>query len=166
MKTVKNSGFSLGEVLIAIFIIGLLAMSVFFVLDYIKMSSADAKRVADLKKIDQALVLYYDQYGRYPLRLEELVRAGFLGFVPIPPIGAGQNRYIYVPLMENQTCSGYHLGASLQTKSSALNNDSDAYPGQPCPGAETVDFDGTALFCEPGVSGEGVSNDSCFDIRR
>lgn len=163
----NNQGLTLIEVLVAVIVIGILAISVFVTLDYIKIKSADANRITDLKKIEKALELYYDKYAFYPDSLDSLVSEGLLGFVPLPPAGAGQVVYSYVPLGENQICTGFHLGASMQDKSlDNLKNDSDTYPGTPCASAKTKDFDGTALYCKIGEIGEGQTNDTCLDIKR
>lgn len=163
----KNNGFTITEVLVTVVIIGILAISIFVVLDYIKIKSADARRITDIKKIEKALEVYYDKYAFYPANLDKLVSEGFLSFVPLPPSGAGQLTYTYVPLGKNKICTGYHLGASMQDKSlDNFKGDSDAYPGVPCEDAQTEDFDGTALYCKIGEIGEGIKNDTCLDIKR
>jgi len=167
LRNKNRDGFTLAEVLLAVLIIGILAIAVFVILDYIRIKSADAKRVTDINKIDKALEVYYDKYAFYPDTLSDLLEDGFLSFVPIPATDAGQSEYSYVPLGANGICTGFHLGASLRDKShDVLIGDSDSYPGIPCAGAKTKDFDGTAVYCKSGEIGEGSKNDTCFDIAR
>ncbi|HEY9584158.1 MAG TPA: hypothetical protein VJI33_01055 [Candidatus Paceibacterota bacterium] len=153
------------EVLIAVFIIGIVGAVVAFLLNIIKIQSADAKRISDINQIAKALELHYDKNAYYPDRLDDLVSAGFLSAVPIPPPGGEQIFYAYVPLGENSICTGYHLGASMETNyREIIGNDTDAYPSKTCAGAGP-DFDGTAINCEIGVLGEGDGKGNCYDLK-
>jgi prepilin-type N-terminal cleavage/methylation domain-containing protein len=166
MAKTKNSGFTLIEILIAVVIIGLLAAVVGVALNIIKKNSADSRRISDIQQITRALELYYDKYAEYPGTLSSLVTEGFLPVAPTPPPGTSQIFYSYVPLGANQICTGYHLGAALETRDNEfLGKDADAYPSVPCAAATGPDFDGTALNCWAGVAGEGVKNDNCYDVK-
>ncbi|MFC1751613.1 type II secretion system protein [Patescibacteria group bacterium] len=61
-----NKGFTLIELLVVIAIIGLLASVVFASLNSARVKSRDARRISDLKQIQTALELYYDDHGYYP----------------------------------------------------------------------------------------------------
>lgn len=63
----KKSGFTLIELLIVIVIIGILATIGLASFSSSQMKSRDAKRKANLQQISQALELYYNDYGQYPV---------------------------------------------------------------------------------------------------
>ena len=66
----NKKGFTLIELLVVIAIIGLLSTLSVLALNNARQKSRDAKRVADIKQIQTALELYYnDAYG-YPLDAE------------------------------------------------------------------------------------------------
>ncbi len=161
-----KKGFTLIEILIAVVIIGILAFVIAFLLTFVKQRTADTKRASDVQEIAKALDLYYDKNAKYPGTLDELVPAGFLPIVPMPPKGDVQIFYTYVPLGENAICTGYHLGAVMETGyRDSVKNDADAYPGVPCAEADSVDFDGTAMNCQIGVPGEGAGKGNCYDLK-
>ena len=68
MQKLKHTrgGFTLIELLVVISIIGLLASVVMASLNSARAKGRDARRIADLKQIQNALTLYYDDNGRYP----------------------------------------------------------------------------------------------------
>jgi len=63
----KKSGFTLIELLVVIAIIGLLASIVLVSLNSARAKARDAKRIADIRQIQAALEMYYDQNGTYPI---------------------------------------------------------------------------------------------------
>lgn len=63
----QESGFTLIELLVVIAIIGLLAAAAVVALNNSRMRSRDAKRLDDIKKIQTALEMYYDDHGAYPI---------------------------------------------------------------------------------------------------
>ena len=63
---IRNKGFTLIELLVVIAIIGLLATIVLFSIDTIKSKSRDARRVADIKVIQEGLSMYYNNNFLYP----------------------------------------------------------------------------------------------------
>src|SRR5574344_1894140 len=65
-------GFTLIELLVVIAIIGILATLAIVSLTTARSSSRDAKRIADLKQLQTALEVYYNDYGSYPLVLSDL----------------------------------------------------------------------------------------------
>src|SRR5574344_649626 len=68
----KRKGFTLIELLVVIAIIGILATLAIVSLTTARSSSRDAKRIADLKQLQTALELYYNDYGSYPTALSDL----------------------------------------------------------------------------------------------
>jgi type II secretion system protein G len=128
----KNSraGFTLIELLVVIAIIGLLASIVLASLNGARRKSRDARRIADLKQIQNALELYSnDNNGKYPssastvavggqaagTALAGLV-SGFIAAIPGDPLG-GTNVYLYksIPVGSvTNNATGYCIGASIE----------------------------------------------------
>ncbi len=65
-KTSSNKGFTLIELLVVIAIIGLLASIVLVSLGNARKKGRNAKRAADLKQVQTALELYYNDNNAYP----------------------------------------------------------------------------------------------------
>lgn len=62
----KQQGFTLIELLVVIAIIGLLSTLAVVALNNARMKSRDARRIADIKQMQTALELYYNDVFRYP----------------------------------------------------------------------------------------------------
>ena len=62
----KQKGFTLIELLVVIAIIGLLSTLAVVALNNARMKARDAKRVSDIKQIQTALELYYNDQNTYP----------------------------------------------------------------------------------------------------
>ena len=62
----KKQGFTLIELLVVIAIIGLLSTLSILALNQARARARDAKRIADVKQIQTALELYYNEVGDYP----------------------------------------------------------------------------------------------------
>jgi general secretion pathway protein G len=62
----KKKGFTLVELLVVIAIIGILAAIGITALSTARVKARDAKRIADLKQIQAALELYFNEKGNYP----------------------------------------------------------------------------------------------------
>lgn len=60
-------------VIIGIFLLGLLSSVVLLALNSARLKSRDAKRVADVRIIATGMELFFDEYGRYPHALAELI---------------------------------------------------------------------------------------------
>lgn len=68
MRTKNSSkGFTLIELLVVIAIIGILASVVLASLNSARTKSRDARRLADLNQIRNAVELYYSEHGHYPI---------------------------------------------------------------------------------------------------
>lgn len=62
----KQKGFTLIELLVVIAIIGLLSTLAVVALNNARAKARDAKRVADVKQMQTALELYFNECGAYP----------------------------------------------------------------------------------------------------
>lgn len=62
----KKKGFTLIELLVVIAIIGLLASIVLVNLNRARKKARDAKKIATLKQVQNAIELYYSDYNYYP----------------------------------------------------------------------------------------------------
>lgn len=62
----KRLGFTLVELLVVISIIGLLATSAFIGVSYSAKRARDTRRKADLRQLQKAVELYYDENQTYP----------------------------------------------------------------------------------------------------
>lgn len=139
----KQRGFTLIELLVVIAIIGILSSVVLASLNSAREKSRDAKRVSDIKQLQLALELSFDDNGNYPtsISVATLVTPGYIATIPTDPTTG--NAYSYAALGSGSTCSSYHLGTTLENSSHvALSSDVDASAGTVCTGAGT-DFAGT-----------------------
>lgn len=128
----KEKGFTLIEILIVVAIIGLLASVVLVGLGSFRSRGRDARRVADLREVQNSLELYYLRNGNYPtvnnwsdLR-SELINEGIgVTIVPNDPLSdsSGQT-YSYGYSSDKQ---GYVLAGTLEDSySSSLKDDIDS----------------------------------------
>ncbi|MBI2047822.1 MAG: prepilin-type N-terminal cleavage/methylation domain-containing protein [Parcubacteria group bacterium] len=136
-----REGFTLIELLVVIAIIGILSAVVLASLNSARQKSRDAKRVADLKQMQLALELYFDDNNStYPATTAGLTTGGYIPVIPQDPNGTA---YSYSALGSGASCTTYHLGATLENAANpALDNDSDAAAGTACNGS-AADFAGT-----------------------
>lgn len=154
----QSSGFTLIELLVVIAIIGLLASIILASLSTAQRKGRDARRVQDIQDIVEALQLYSSKNGHYPATLAGLVSDGDMSSVPTDPSG---NSYAYTGY-GSSVCTGYHLGALLETQGSftgvgAYNANSyctgGAYPGGAGNGKDTIgvsngDFKGAQTYAD------------------
>jgi prepilin-type N-terminal cleavage/methylation domain-containing protein len=115
----KKKGFTLIELLVVVAIIGLLATLSIVALNTARAKARDAKRVGDIKQIQTALELYYNENGVYPGSTASLTPA-YMGQVPVPPVpsndgGCTANVVTYAYTMRDANRSytlSYCLGAA------------------------------------------------------
>ncbi len=86
MKQNNQKGFTLIELLVVIAIIGLLASVILLALNSARAKSRDAKRVADVRQLSNALELFYNDAGGYPASLASLITSNFIGIIPAAPL--------------------------------------------------------------------------------
>jgi len=136
-----RGGFTLIELLVVIAIIGILSAVVLASLNSAREKSRDAKRVADVKQIQLALELYFDDNTSvYPATLAPLVTGGYLPAIGQDPSGGS---YSYAALGSGASCTDFHIGATLENAANpTLDSDVDAAAGTVCTGS-AADFSGT-----------------------
>lgn len=126
-----KKGFTLIEILIVVFIIGLLASIVLVGLGSFRARGRDARRIADLREIQNGLELYYGKFGSYPAGawdgLKRILVDAEVGITSISddPLG-GSAHYQYGTNGQN-----YVLGAKLEdANSQVLKDDFDSSGGE------------------------------------
>jgi general secretion pathway protein G len=117
----NKKGFTLIELLVVIAIIGLLSTLAMVALNSARQKSRDAKRVADIKQIQTALEIYYNDNFEYPSTVVSGQPIGsstiYMTAVPTAPEPSdcevsGGNTYTYTSTDNNTTYSlKYCLGA-------------------------------------------------------
>ncbi len=102
----KRKGFTLVELLVVIAIIGLLSTIAFISLNRARGKARDAKRISDIRQIQSALELYYNDFSppSYPygsgILSSAIIGSTYVAEVPVaptPPDGScgGDNSYFY-----------------------------------------------------------------------
>lgn len=129
-KNFQKSGFTLVEVLVVVGIIGLLASVVLVGLGTFRTRSRDARRIADLREVQNALELYYTGNNSYPKvtgweNLEKALTGATIGISNIAndPLG-GNNTYYYCYSTVDASPQGYILGAKFEDSSNPALSDS------------------------------------------
>lgn len=134
----KQRGFTLIELLVVIAIIGLLSTLAVVSLNNARLKSRDARRVSDIKQIQTALELYYNDVNAYPASLTSgtpIAASGvtYMAIVPANPTPsndgncAAGNIYTYVAGVSNTT---YTLTYCLGGPTGGIGAGSNvAYPG-------------------------------------
>ena len=89
MKKTKQ-GFTIIELLVVIAIIGLLSTLSIIALNQARARSRDARRLADIKQMQTALEMYYNDNNKYPSSLEDLSSSTppYLLIIPVAPTPA------------------------------------------------------------------------------
>lgn len=162
MQQPEKSGFTLIELLVVIAIIGILASVVLASLSQARNKAKDAKRISDMKQIQTALELYYNDNGRYPppvsgngsweesnedngAFLTDLVTRGYLPDEIVDPVNDANFRYAYYRYSPSNGCTApfYVLGIRrLESSGSAsVAYNSPLSPGWQCPSRDwNVEF--------------------------
>ncbi|HVU79740.1 MAG TPA: prepilin-type N-terminal cleavage/methylation domain-containing protein [Candidatus Paceibacterota bacterium] len=163
-RLLRPRGFTLVELMVVIAIIGILSSIVVTGLTGAKSSSRDAKRVSDLKSLQLALGLYYNDNLSYPKvtgveNLTALVTGGYISKLPTDPLGGN---YFYAPFGATQACTGgpskYHLGAAMEN----TNMPSDDLGGA-ISGAVTC-FGYSDFYATKDCTQSGGTPDQCYDV--
>lgn len=111
----KTKGFTLIELLVVIAIIGILSSVVLASLNSARLKARDARRVSDMKQLQLALEMYYDDNSAYPVYATyaalttgaDLVTDGYLAAMPSDPLSTQAYGYI-------GTASTYCLGTAIE----------------------------------------------------
>jgi len=125
-----KKGFTLIEILIVVAIIGLLASVVLVGLGSFRSRGRDARRVSDLREVQNSLELYYFKNNSYPTAnswadLRTALTAAGIGvsIVPNDPLSDSGKTYYYGVSADKQS---YTLGTTLEDpNNSALKDDID-----------------------------------------
>ncbi len=142
----KQKAFTLIELLVVIAIIGILATLAVIALQQARQNARDSKRVADMKQVQTALEIFFNENHRYPNTDEwdsgEIVSSGTSNYfmyeipsAPTPPDGICDedgNAYAYVP---SENLDKYEIAFCTGKQVS------DVLPGMLCmtPGGLTKD---------------------------
>ena len=135
--TNKKKGFTLIELLVVIAIIGILSTLAVVSLQNARKSARDAKRIADIKQIQTALELYYQDNNEYPATITDSIATSGITYMqtyptaPTPADGDcsdSDNAYTYtVSGTEN---SSYSLTFCLGNQTNNLSAGAkEAIPG-------------------------------------
>lgn len=136
MNRKRHEGFTLIELLIVIAIIGLLATLAIVSLTSAQQRARDTKRVADMKAIQTALELHWNENAAYPAlsgttnTWAELstALADFMSAMPVDPDHGDGTAYTYLMNVTNN--NQYYVGADLEnTNHQSLNQDVDGTVG-------------------------------------
>ena len=130
----NNKGFTLVELLIVIGIIALLAILVLASLNTTHQRSRDTKRITDVKQIQLAMEMYWNDNANYPAVIPgqttwksfgDELHSGFVSF-PVDDVKGHTYTYIVNPENTDQ----YFLAATLEKKThESLAADVDGFVG-------------------------------------
>ena len=131
-------GFTLIELLVVIAIIGLLSTLSILALNSARARARDAKRVADVKQIQMALEMYYNDMGDYPTSASagDAIANGstvYLRAIPAPPTP-----------VDGSTCPGTQTMYTY-SKTGSGTGGTASYTIQYCLGATVNNIPGNAM---------------------
>ncbi len=123
----NKSAFTLIELLVVIAIIGILATIAVVALQQARQGARDSKRIADVRQIQTALELYYNNNSSYPDNIDVQIADSdtvYMEMVPIAPTPADgdcdseTNQYVYSAIGEGN--SSYTISFCLGSKTGAV----------------------------------------------
>ncbi|MBI2035135.1 MAG: prepilin-type N-terminal cleavage/methylation domain-containing protein [Candidatus Liptonbacteria bacterium] len=151
MSNVNKKGFTLIELLVVVAVIGVLASVILVGLAGFRGRGRDARRIGDLRQVQNGLELFFNACGSYPAASDW---NGLVGALRTPnsdsarcaggpasigitqvPVDPGTTVYLYGSAVSDS----YTLGATLEEANTALN----------------ADIDGSSNGVNCGVSGSG-----------
>ncbi len=130
-----RKGFTLIELLVVVALIGILSTLVLANLNSARERSRDAQRKADLRSIQTALRLYYNDAGSFPITSAfptggstwTVGGTTYMSIFPKDPLSSQTYRYVYVD------DDNYTLDACLENKSDdKCVTDADFCPDSSC----------------------------------
>lgn len=169
-----STGFTLIELLVVIAIIGLLASIILSSLNTAQQKGRDARRIEDVREIQNALLLYDQTCKSYPNTLSSGANNGSCPsgttlntfMVTIPNDPRSGNGYLYAAFGSGAVCTSYHLGADLEVgqtvgynvaASSVAKCTGGSYAGGLGNGVSTIPVSGsTGDFAPEGSTGTWV----------
>lgn len=129
MKNTKKKAFTLIELLVVIAIIGILATLAVVSLQNARARARDSKRVADVKQMQTALELYFNDYNSYPENIEGGISSGtdnvYMATKPTYPTpndctSTATTTYVYTPKGSNPSFTSYTISFCLGSKTGEL----------------------------------------------
>ena len=152
-----KKAFTLIELLVVIAIIGILATLAVVALQNSRASARDAKRLADVKQMQTALELYFNDNGSYPTSVTSTIATSgiiYMTTIPVPPTPvdgdctAENNNYTY-----SSDGSTYSITFCLGKQTAGLSS-----------GAKVLTRDGVSNSSSGGGSEEGSGEFVCGDV--
>lgn len=127
--TINKKGFTLIELLVVIAIIGILSSVVLASLNTAREKSRDARRVSDMRQLQLALELYFDENRTYPVAAEGLVSAtltalatdGHIAVLPSDPLGVAPNQDYMYEGAATDYCLGTQIEGTVPTPASSCS---------------------------------------------
>lgn len=136
-----SRGFTLIELLVVIAIIGILSSVVLASLNSARVKGRDARRISDVKQVQLALELYYDNHQSYPVAsyssgnastsLAVLTTENFISSIPADPTNSGTYVYSYASAnldgtaCTSGTCPSYIVKAVIEGSNATPAGDLD-----------------------------------------
>lgn len=107
-----KKGFTLIELLMVISIIAILTLLATYSYNNAQIRARDAKRKSDVKNIQKALQLYFEDNDGYPTTIDSTQIGTYIN--PIPSDPKTNSTYIYSPTGCTTNCTSYTLTACLE----------------------------------------------------
>lgn len=142
----NKKGFTLIELLVVIAIIGLLSTLAVVSLNNARSRSRDAKRVADVKQMQTAFELYYNEQGGYPVQDPLAAVTGIAGSMAT-----------YMQAMP--TAPTPADGTTCTAANNAYRYRSASATGAACAAAPCASY--RLAFCLGGTTGELTGGEKC-----
>ncbi len=135
MKT--RRGFTLIELLVVIAIIGLLSTLAVVALNSARQKARDSKRVADMKQLQTALEIYFNDKSAYPTGDDEIGTPGGTQYVCLGDVGWGTAIPCSGPIYMGLTPRDPNLSADATPCRTTTGNCNYSYRRGKAGGAET-----------------------------
>lgn len=135
----QQKGFTLIELLVVIAIIGLLSTLAVVALNNARQKSRDAKRVSDIKQVQTALELYYNDANGYPPSAG-VVQGGTITYDPGTPLDTNDDTVYMalVPKAPEPPSGDLYTYTSIDTSTYQLTYTLEGTTGGIAPGPHTA----------------------------